>query len=492
MMQTPEERELAAEQTIEMLLEQLIKIKTGEYDCIKTLANDHSRQLSERLTLLSFHLASAYGQLSIVEFLSEQGPELINKPDGFENFRIINAMLKNKPTFALRHWLSKLVYEGVGLLEIAPLFAHDKKYTATRWANERGHSQVAQWLMSQSKDIVKQPQFIYSSALGGLSRRPSFFQIDTGIAETSVTFKVVKKLGEGRNGLTRLFESDNGDKIAVKSLKKTYFDISETKREELSYDLECEAHFNRKAYPDDRLSEIYEFNNEKNGSIEYTNRFVMDYVEGETAWELIPKITCVGQLAEITYRIAQELLRIHTLDVPIIHGDIQPCNVMIYSKNNKFVVRIIDFGRAYYLQDPYVCNYIPLGKVRQWMPPELCAPDTIKPNTSQDVYSFGYMLSMLFVRHPSYPKLISSFPSIREFISKAMNEEPSNRPSLETFCQQISSEINLKAVTTAQPNAENRLKRTIDTLMTESLWAKSTKIEKTSTPVSSLFCHNNI
>lgn len=303
-------------------------------------------------------------------------------------------------------------------------------------------------------------------------RRPSWFVEFDSVTGRSSVFKPVKNLGKGSYGTVRLFQNAENQKIGVKSLKETIVDISPTEYESQTRKLKREAEFNQLAYPNDQMSKTFElYYKNHHGHRFYSNRYVMPYIKGVVVESLIPTITCSYQLAKISLQIAQELHRIHNLG--IIHGDLHPSNIMmyrndatvisnpakgpssqaprddgqgvtIYPNHEKFIIRIIDFGCSSFLTD-LSARIVSFHGATKWYAPELVGVSRlIKPNQNQDVYSLGFSLNMLFSRHSSYQELMQLFPCIGVFILEAQNINPMNRPSLESFCAQLSNEIHAR------------------------------------------------
>jgi serine/threonine protein kinase len=296
------------------------------------------------------------------------------------------------------------------------------------------------------------------------------------MAKTASVYTATEKLGQGAYGLVRKFQNADGEQICVKSLITCLVGLSPSARGYQSKKVQREAMFNIQAYPNERLSAIFEFDSEQDGYSTYTNRYVMPYARGEVAWRLIKRITCPYQLAEVMLQIVQELQRIH--DRGILHGDPSFANIMIEScENKKYKVRFIDFGRSYSMRDNSAPLYYP-DKLTTKVPPELCKKDDIevKPHPNQDVYILGRWLNSELLGHPSYQVLESLLlPSIRSFISKAQSIEPLERPALATFSEQLTSDLNTRteidALSKKTTQAENRVEKVDSALMSHGLWA---------------------
>lgn len=456
----------------------------GHYNIVQCLIN-HGADLNMRLGAMQCHLihiASLAGQLEVVKILLDNDPDLLNIADLYGQTAVLWAAAHGHA-----HVVAYFISEKANL-DIAthrPDHADHGKTPLTR-AMESKHYDAANLIIlkitaGQSKDTIL--PFVQAGAQAlelmildpaltriflqddrvlclikntfGCSvtkqsidwykmagRRPSWFahiNLETG---GSSVFKPVRELGEGSNGIVRLFQNAESQEIGVKSLKYSIVDISSDQRDARARKLKREAGFNKLAYPNDQMSKIFEFNYKSGDQSLYTNRYLMPYIKGEVAELFIPKITCSYQLAEITLQIARELHRNHNLG--IIHGDLSPTNMMIYCENKKFIIRLIDFGCSSFLTDRSATIFKSGGPIT-WCAPEVVgAIGLVKPNQNQDVYSLGFSLNMVLGRHPSYHELMQLFPSIELFISAAQNINPMDRPSLESFCAQLSNELNPK------------------------------------------------
>lgn len=280
-------------------------------------------------------------------------------------------------------------------------------------------------------------------------RRPSWFvDINTNTGISSV-YKPGEKLGEGTHGIVRAFiDSKNHQKIVVKSLKDNVM-ISNVNS---IGELDREADFNKKAYPDERFMEAFPFIYTKNNQNIYTGRLVSDYIEADDVELLIPKITQQRHLAEIVYAIIHELYRIHSdPNIQIIHFDIKEDNIKVRFEKNKIYVRFMDFGMSRYRSEKHFMTLT--REASEHYAPESRGkyPGKVMPNINQDIYSLGNMLNALFIDHPLYQKLMDAYPSIDRFISESQSVNPNNRPSLQAFCEQLKSELSLEPNVSTSP-----------------------------------------
>jgi serine/threonine protein kinase len=303
-------------------------------------------------------------------------------------------------------------------------------------------------------------------------RRPSWFAEIDREQQTSSVYTARKKLGIGSNGCVRLFQNREGEKIGVKSLKNRIIVTSPQTRDHLRNNLQREAELNKAAYPDTILSETFEFDYHRKGQTSYTNRYVMPYVEGQTAWVLMHETICPHQLAAMTLGIALELDRIHRLG--IIHGDLNPENVMLRpGDNNAFLTRFVDFGCSYFLTDDSALLWT-FHIDSTWIAPELCTESqlTVKPNTNQDVYGLGFSLNYSLEDNPCYQELLELYPSINTFISTSQRKTPFLRPDLQSFCEQLQNELQLQLKFSANISQTDSRPKIKDILKNHPLWTK--------------------
>ena len=499
--------------------------KRGYHTLVQCLIN-HGADINMRLGEMQYHLihiASMAGHLEVVKILLNKNPDLLNITDAYHQTPVLWAAANGHA-----HVVAYFISENANL-DIAtnrPEHIDHDKTPLTR-AMEGKHYGAANLLIlkvtaNQSKDIILpfvqagtqalelmilDPALIHiflqdhrvlrlimntsgchisSQSIDwykAAGRRPSLFaHINTETGGVSV-FKPVRELGKGSNGIVRLFQNAESQEIGVKSLKDSIVDISSEQRDARARKLKREAEFNKLAYPNDQMSKIFEFNYISGDQRFYTNRYLMPYIKGEVAKLFIPKITCPHQLAEITLQIARELHRIH--NIGIIHGDLSPSNMMIYCENKKFIIRLIDFGCSSYLTDRSAYIFKADGSIKWYAPEVVGTTNSIKPNQNQDVYSLGFSLNMVLDRHSSNQELMKLFPSIGLFISAAQNINPMARPSLESFCAQLSNEINPETQSDISPmmGVENSTKITTSALITHHFVTNSKKETSSENPL---------
>lgn len=493
----------------EEILSIIREIKNGQVGLIKNkLDEGGSLLLTDRLSvdgqkLLAIHYASKYGQLEIVKLLLNKKPALLDSVDEANQTAVSFAAMQGHV-----HVVEYLANRGANLtIAINNPYHHHYAYLPIQWAVERGHLAVVQCLISHGADIhirlektqshlihiasaagqlniiqllvdknpallditdarnqtptmlakdkghlhivaylaSKNISFIQNSRYKLSGRRPSIFERldkDTGIY---TVYEPVKKIGEGKTGLVRLFKSRDGQMVAVKSLSEGPVAITSQEQLKQWHDqLKEEVSLHCNVYPDDTIQAFeFEFNHEQSILKSYDFRYVMPFYPGKTAYEIIPQITCVHRMAEIIFKIAEELQKIH--HVGIVHGDIHRMNIMINSDENNITIQFFDFGLSYSMNDQFAITLPSELYGRYWYAPELCTGSQhhVKPHSNQDIFGLAYMLDKMLSSHACYGDLVQSFPSIREFICAALSENPMLRPSLSDFSKRLSDELNL-------------------------------------------------
>lgn len=153
-------------------------------------------------------------------------------------------------------------------------------------------------------------------------------------------FTVLKKLGEGRYGITYLAINKNSEKVVVKQLKKEM--LKET-RKKLFYEEKILQSLSHQAIPK-FISKFQEGSREG---------YILEYMEGRVFEDLVVEDGYVFKKEEI-YDIAGQILDILQVlhQQSIVHRDIRLPNVIL--KENKEIA-LIDFGLARYMNgDRYV------------------------------------------------------------------------------------------------------------------------------------------
>ncbi|MBA2709245.1 MAG: ankyrin repeat domain-containing protein [Tatlockia sp.] len=420
------------------------------------------------------HLAAKFGQLEIIKILLKKNPAYLEFKNRYNQTPLMIAAKEG-----LDEVVNYLLSEGAdySIATNDPESVNHKK-TALQLALAGGHFKTANWLvlkickqneeaiilmirngeqalelMLERPALIKpllknsriaklindeatcdtrvQPMQWYQPGRG---RRLSFFGSIDKFEESSSRFEPVKKIASGKFGEVRLFKDVEGNNIAVKSPVNNFVDLPADKLEIEQIRIERELKFNQLAYPFDKnLISLYKD--------VYTNRLILPYFDGEEAHKFINKVKCIHNLAKVLLKIAGEIHRIHGLG--ILHGDLFKRNILIQNSDNFPNIRIIDFGRSYFLVEkigPFTLS----EKGTAWYPPEIFGNKPVSAHPNQDVYSFGYFIERVLNGYPLKLQLLEKFPCIEKFYHATQNRIPTERPNLESFCLRLEKEIEEK------------------------------------------------
>ena len=159
-----------------------------------------------------------------------------------------------------------------------------------------------------------------------------YYRINQSVAG----YKILKKIGEGRYGITYLAKNKQDQKVVIKQLKK---DMLKETKEKLFYESEILKKLDHPSIPK-FISKFKDKNRQG---------YILEYVEGRVFEDWVAKDGHVFTREEI-YDVAEQLLNImHYLhERRIVHRDIRLPNVIL--KDNKELA-LIDFGLARYIND---------------------------------------------------------------------------------------------------------------------------------------------
>lgn len=263
------------------------------------------------------------------------------------------------------------------------------------------------------------------------SRRGSFiFELDTAASTpTAHLFNPIKPLGMGAYGDVRLFSTKTDRHLAVKSShinevdekNKAYFE-SKWKKEEQILQLMQE-----------QPSPIKLFILKKDELNQVAIRLIMPYIKGLHPKRLFERLRCAKQFSRIVSNMVKELRTLHVKG--ILHGDIKSSNILINSEER---VTFIDAGLSYFITDTPTRFMAVKNQQYPQVAPEFFKNEAgIPADPSQDIYAFGYLLFALVKLSPIQGIIERDYPSIVSFIEQALEENPTNRPSLDTFYQAL-------------------------------------------------------
>lgn len=146
---------------------------------------------------------------------------------------------------------------------------------------------------------------------------------------------------------------------------------------------------------------------------------VFDFIAGETAAQYLTREqTCgVYQAKQIVAGVLNGLKFIHNFSRPVIHNELTIQNVMLDLSGEIVVPKIIDFGRARYIDQN-------LGFIKEGINPFYTAPEAFNgvfsPQT--DLFSVGALLYHLLFGLPPYFMDLSSFQKERTSLIDAVQE----------------------------------------------------------------------
>ena len=132
----------------------------------------------------------------------------------------------------------------------------------------------------------------------------------------------------------------------------------------------------------------------------------MDYIQGDRLDRIA--INSPSQYLAICFFVIYRLMEdFHARG--IVHGDIHAKNILIESKDHKWIIHILDFNLARFIDDPKEKT---LGGRADWHAFELAKK--ISPDFSQDVYSLGYLFRELYKKFKHC--FISSYPGVEPML----------------------------------------------------------------------------
>lgn len=415
------------------------------------------------------HRAALFGRLSLVTYLIETNPRLLNHRDRYANTALRLAASKNRTeivsyllanegidlelhTLDKNHVLNYAIKEklwGVANLLIKKLL--DLGYLgALNYINNYEQTEQFIVLFPECHELVVQNPRISQllkkdDARGGfapisiyLTRRErglSFFATADLNQRTVKLFKPNKALGKGNYGEVRLFTSETGEHIAVKSAGFEAAWLSENELTNRKENNDHETAMLKKYHPD-KACYNWHFASQNFLSSHYSDCLVMPYHTGETFCDFMDKTNDLCALANVILLIINELDSLHKKG--IIHGDIHLNNIIVSEDNQS--VYFIDFGMSQAnsmritKQLPYCPHFPPERNNNQDL--------SLIAESNQDIFSLGYSLMYNYITHPAGYELIEQYPSLIDFSTQALDENPMNRPKLSDFYASLSAEIN--------------------------------------------------
>jgi len=190
-------------------------------------------------------------------------------------------------------------------------------------------------------------------------------------------FKIIEKLEDGEIGNVYKAEDLNQDKVVALKFVPSYLRPSERQLERFACEAKAASLLNHK-----NMCTIHEIGETDDHQL----FFCMPYYPGETLKLKIEKQNLkINEAMDITIQIAEGLSQAHKMN--IIHGDIQPANIM-FTEND--IVKIYDFGVARLMEQIKIEESdTMIGKIA-YMSPEQIQGEVVDKRS--DIWSLGVIL----------------------------------------------------------------------------------------------------
>jgi serine/threonine protein kinase len=137
----------------------------------------------------------------------------------------------------------------------------------------------------------------------------------------------------------------------------------------------------------------------------------------------------------IAWQVARALFHMHTLPIPVVHGDLKPQNVLL---TETFTAKVADFGLSKLNRDEDL-------SAMQAFSPDFSAPEVLKQQRGTakiDIYSFGVILKQLVllcearnIKQREFPRKCPT--ELRNLIDACLSDDPSERPSAAELVKQM-------------------------------------------------------
>ncbi|MFO7810792.1 MAG: serine/threonine-protein kinase, partial [Candidatus Delongbacteria bacterium] len=160
--------------------------------------------------------------------------------------------------------------------------------------------------------------------------------------------------------------------------------------------------------------------------------FTMEFVEGENLTTAFPGLTYNEKL-EILLQIARGLNYIHNRH--IIHFDIKTDNIFLIREDDRFKVKIMDFGLANFAEDFS-------GKVRGtlvYIAPEVLMKKEIDYRV--DLYSLGMVIYYIFSKKLPFDECKSVKEIMKKKLQESFREEPAFKSISENFVKNLIKDL---------------------------------------------------
>ena len=255
----------------------------------------------------------------------------------------------------------------MGICDSAQNQSHSHNNNSTSTSQKKEQTNIEQQNNPANSYSLTEPIQIVNR----LSEKSKFADINKYISITDVF------LGKGATGIVREGTNSKGEKFAVKTVWKADVDQNECFKREIDITLELN---NENVI---HCEEIYEDNS--------AIHFVLELISGGDLFDhIIHSSNRKLSENEAMDLLQQMLSALHYLhdEINIVHRDIKPENFLMYNKNGKNYLKLIDFGFAEYCK-PNEFMKEQLGT------PQYAAPEIFeeKPYTNKvDIWSTGVVL----------------------------------------------------------------------------------------------------
>lgn len=420
----------------------------GRFGIMKILLKSHSYLID---TQNAYHetpliLAATHRHKELVEYLMNQGADWrikTERPNHASNGKTAIERAVNAEFYEIANTIIFQLIKGQSKNAIMPYINSDM-HALTAMTEDPGLIDVFAKSPRFKNLVTAQDGSNIKISYKPRGRSDSCFFCINHKAKTIDTYRPVREVGKGSSGTGREFKAGNGATAFVKSPNVNDINLTDDQIKQKTAMIAKELQFNAVAYPQG-IAQRIEYKGTANNQKFFSYRCILPFRKGSPAEFVIPEITDVHLLSKIILHMVKELQRIHNLK--IIHSDYSPANVLIDIDNNqKIEVSLVDFGYSSWLHDPCVktLEFKP-GEDTKWYPPEIRVRlgTIVKPNTNQDVYSLAATLDIMLKKSKLYDELKYQFPSIPNFISKAIKNKPKERPTLEAFSEELGWDISV-------------------------------------------------
>ena len=164
----------------------------------------------------------------------------------------------------------------------------------------------------------------------------------------------------------------------------------------------------------------------------------MDYFESQTLEEFVQTNGPMPEVGvtEVARRIAEGLRAAHARGV--LHRDVKPANVLVRKVENRFDVKIIDFGLAMSTErllgsasSGTLSGSIIAGTIDYAAPEQMGRLPGVAPSFASDVYGFARTCYYALFRtpHPKAKHFDSLSPRLKRLLDDCASDDPKERPA---------------------------------------------------------------